>query len=154
MWVWSPGERNGNPLQYSCLENPMNRGAWWAMVHRIKKSWTQSTLCTLLPSWNFSSFGFYDITLLWFSFEIKPPIPLFQSMWLGQRAFFTAEADIPSSVMVFLVPAHPNWFRDGHVTQYGPMRLDSSTFMDLSGRRNSILLVVKNVSDGCSKSYT
>ena len=74
-------------------------------------------------------------------------------MWPGQRAFFTAEADIPSSVMVFLVPAHPNWFRDGHVTQYGPMRLDSSTFMDLSGRGNSILLVVKNVSDGCSKSY-
>ena len=29
----SPGEGNGNPLQYSCLENPMNRGAWWATVH-------------------------------------------------------------------------------------------------------------------------
>ena len=28
----SPGERNGNPLQYSCLENPMDRGAWWAIV--------------------------------------------------------------------------------------------------------------------------
>ena len=29
----SPGEGNGNPLQYSCLENPMDRGAWWAAVH-------------------------------------------------------------------------------------------------------------------------
>ena len=29
----SPGGRNGNPLQYSCLENPMDRGAWWATVH-------------------------------------------------------------------------------------------------------------------------
>ena len=29
----SPGEENGNPLQYSCLENPMDRGAWWATVH-------------------------------------------------------------------------------------------------------------------------
>ena len=29
----SPGEGNGNPLQYSCLENPMDRGAWWAIVH-------------------------------------------------------------------------------------------------------------------------
>ena len=29
----SPGEGNGNPLQYSCLENPMDRGAWWATVH-------------------------------------------------------------------------------------------------------------------------
>ena len=34
----SPGEGNGDPLQYSCLENPMDRGAWWATVHggRIK----------------------------------------------------------------------------------------------------------------------
>ena len=31
------GEGNGNPLQYSCLENPMNRGAWWATVHRVAK---------------------------------------------------------------------------------------------------------------------
>ena len=37
----SPGEGNGNPLQYSCLENPMERGAWWAIVHRVSKSWTR-----------------------------------------------------------------------------------------------------------------
>ena len=37
----SPGEGNGNPLQYSCLENPMDRGAWWATVHRITKIWTR-----------------------------------------------------------------------------------------------------------------
>ena len=37
----SPGERHGNPLQYSCLENPMYRGAWWATVHRVVKSLTQ-----------------------------------------------------------------------------------------------------------------
>ena len=30
----------GNPLQYSCLENPMGRGAWWASVHGVSKSWT------------------------------------------------------------------------------------------------------------------
>ena len=36
----SPGEGHGNPLQYSCLENPMNRGAWQATVHRVAKSWT------------------------------------------------------------------------------------------------------------------
>ena len=34
----SSGEKNGNPLQYSCLENPMDRGAWWGTVHRVKKS--------------------------------------------------------------------------------------------------------------------
>ena len=37
----SLGEGNGNPLQYSCLENPMDRGAWWATVHGVTKSWTQ-----------------------------------------------------------------------------------------------------------------
>ena len=33
----SPGEGNGNPFQYSCLENPMDRGAWWATVHGVAK---------------------------------------------------------------------------------------------------------------------
>ena len=33
----SPGEGNGKPLQYSCLENPMNEGAWWATVHGVAK---------------------------------------------------------------------------------------------------------------------
>ena len=37
----SPGEGNGNPLQYSCLENPMDREAWWATVHRVAKSRTR-----------------------------------------------------------------------------------------------------------------
>ena len=37
----SSGEGNGNPLQYSCLENPIDRGTWQAIVHRIKKSWTR-----------------------------------------------------------------------------------------------------------------
>ena len=36
----SPGEGNGTPLQYSCLENPTDRGAWWATVHKVAKSWT------------------------------------------------------------------------------------------------------------------
>ena len=33
-----PGGRNGNPLQYSCLGNPMGRGAWWITVHRVAES--------------------------------------------------------------------------------------------------------------------
>ena len=36
------GEGNGNPLQYSCLENPMDGGAWWAAVHGVSKSWELS----------------------------------------------------------------------------------------------------------------
>ena len=37
----SPGEGNGTPLQYSCLENPMDRGDWQATVYRVAKSWIQ-----------------------------------------------------------------------------------------------------------------
>ena len=36
----SPGGGHGKPLQYSCLENPMDRGAWWATIHRVAKSHT------------------------------------------------------------------------------------------------------------------
>ena len=34
----SPGEGNGNSLQYSCLENPMDKGVWWAIVHEVAKN--------------------------------------------------------------------------------------------------------------------
>ena len=41
----STREENGNPLQYSCSENPMDRGTWWAMVHGVAKSWTRRVGC-------------------------------------------------------------------------------------------------------------
>ena len=47
----SPGGRHGNPLQYSCLENLMDRGTWWAIVHRVTKS------CRQLSDW-----AHYDMT--------------------------------------------------------------------------------------------
>ena len=40
-WEDSPGEEHGNILQNSCLENPMDRGAWWAMVDRVAKTWAR-----------------------------------------------------------------------------------------------------------------
>ena len=40
-WGRSPEEGNGNPPQCSCLENPMDKGAWWAAVHGVTKSWTR-----------------------------------------------------------------------------------------------------------------
>ena len=45
----SPGEGNGNPLQYSCLANSMDRGAWWAIVHGVTKS--QTLLSVTLDTW-------------------------------------------------------------------------------------------------------
>ena len=53
----SPGEGNGNPLQYSCLENPMDRGAWWVTVHGVTKSWTQLS-------------DFTDTSLMIYSFNL------------------------------------------------------------------------------------
>ena len=41
----SSGEGNGNPLQHSCLENPMDREAWWATVYEAEKSWTRLSDC-------------------------------------------------------------------------------------------------------------
>ena len=46
----SPGEGNGNPLQYSCLENPMDRGAWWATIRGVSKGWTRLSHFTSAPS--------------------------------------------------------------------------------------------------------
>ena len=37
----SPGGGHGNPFQYFCLENPMDKEAWWATVHRVAQSWTR-----------------------------------------------------------------------------------------------------------------
>ena len=53
------GEGNGNPLQYSCLENPMDGGAWWAAVHGVPKSWTR-------PEWlHFPFFTFMHWRRKW-----------------------------------------------------------------------------------------
>ena len=51
--VRSPGVGNGNPFQYSCLENPMDKGAWWAIVHGVEKSGTQLSthIHTHLSDW-------------------------------------------------------------------------------------------------------
>ena len=47
----SPGEGNGNPLQYSCLENPVDRGAWCAIVHGVAKSQTRLKHLQRTDSW-------------------------------------------------------------------------------------------------------
>ena len=52
-----PGEGNGTPLQYSCLENPMDGGAWWAAVHAVTKSQTRLSDFTFTFHFPFSCIG-------------------------------------------------------------------------------------------------
>ena len=52
----SPREGNGNPLQYSCLKNPIDRGAWWATVHGVPKSPTPLPLPPSLIASHWKSF--------------------------------------------------------------------------------------------------
>ena len=79
---WSgrcPGGGHGNPLLYSCLENPMNRGAWWAIVHWVKKSQTQlKWLSTHVPYFLCRQKINLD------HFDLFPPSPSFMptSLWL------------------------------------------------------------------------
>ena len=47
----SPGGRNGNPIQYTCLENPMDRGGWWGAVHGVAESGTTEHDHTHTNSW-------------------------------------------------------------------------------------------------------
>ena len=69
-WVGtSPGGGHGNPLQYSSLENPMDRGAWWATVHRVAKSWIQLKWLS---------------TALFFSISCLPS--WYSAFWAGHRA--------------------------------------------------------------------
>ena len=69
-------EGNGNPLQYYCLENPMDRGAWWATVHGVTKSQTR------LSAFTFLSFKVHNERMMLNKEALKLDRPKFLS-WLG-----------------------------------------------------------------------
>ena len=80
----SPGGGNGTPLQYSCLENPMDRGPWWAMVHTVAKSQTRlQRLSTHSADPTESEFSTLFSS---FILKIKPLLPastvLIATLWL------------------------------------------------------------------------
>ena len=70
----SPGEGKGNPLQHSCLENPMDGGAWWATVHGVAKSRTQlsdfTSLCQIVIEFSMSSYQHFNFVYTTF-WELK-----------------------------------------------------------------------------------
>ena len=62
----APGGGNGNPFQYSCLENPMDRGAWWAAVHGVAKSQIRlKQLSTHTRSYSEKAMAPHSSTLAW-----------------------------------------------------------------------------------------
>ena len=69
----SPGEGNGNPLQYSCLENPMKRGAWWATVHGVVKSWRRLSDWAHMhaSSWKLVAFTYFYQLGIWILISLK-----------------------------------------------------------------------------------
>ena len=56
----SPRGENGNPLQYSCLGNPMERGAWWAPVHGVTKSQARLSTHFILKMWCYKTNLYYN----------------------------------------------------------------------------------------------
>ena len=74
----SPGEGNGNPFQYSCLENSMDRGAWQATIHGVVNSWTRL---------NNSHFHFCSVYLCQIVVFLPPTPSLFSTQWYSGRTY-------------------------------------------------------------------
>ena len=74
-WGRSPGIGNSNSLQYSCLENPMDRGAWWTTVHGVTRSWIRLNWLSrhALSIWRYLAF----LSLIITSFTFRPMHTLF-----------------------------------------------------------------------------
>ena len=81
----SPGIGNGNPLQYSCLQNSMDRWTWWVIVHEVTKSWTQVSDWTCMHAFfkgqeapmPFLKYLLFFSAVNYYSFCIDSQIPLF-----------------------------------------------------------------------------
>ena len=104
----SPGEGHGNPLQYSCLENPMDRGAWWAAVHGVTKSWTRlkrlsthAHLLNLCCWWCLQFGGSLNITKQWwlvifsYLFFFLNPVGLATRKTLAYKSIFPFKINPP-----------------------------------------------------------
>ena len=78
-WGRSPGEGNGNPLQYSCLENPVDRGAWWATVHGVTKSRIQLSVCTRVHTHTHTQPSKNDICEILINVSASGAVPIYRT---------------------------------------------------------------------------
>ena len=118
-WERSPGGRHGNPPQYSCLENPMNSGAWWATVHRVAKSWTQLewlSMHTCQSQENQATKRQDGASICWFPFASQFPM----SVAICSAALVVRWI-IPSTLhkFLFLFKSTPNGFLSLTPNKYG-----------------------------------
>ena len=90
----SPGGGHGNPLQYSCLENPIDRGAWQATIHGAMKSWTRLTT---------NSFSF-AASLVAQLVKNPPAMQETQVKSLGQEDLLEKEMATHSSILAWRIP--------------------------------------------------
>ena len=108
----SPGGRHGSPLQYSCLENPMDRGACWTTVHGVAKSWTQlSDWAVTQPCWLmilniFSHICCPFVYLLWKNIY-SSPLPILKSDF-----FFLLLVCRNSLYTLYINPLSNTWFEN------------------------------------------
>ena len=102
-WKDSPEEGNGNPLQNSCLENPMDRGAWWATVHRVTKSWTHWSNLACMHIWCFPR-----PLLSWDQFSSGSGMPKpshTHTLWSCLLVFWDLSGNDPDSIWLITVPS-------------------------------------------------
>ena len=102
----SPGEGNGNPLQYSCLENPMDGRAWWATIHGVAESQTQ------LSDFTFT----FTFNLIFMEFQFRTnwsPKVVFKKQSLFKALVIT------SFVWIFLLENTASSFHISQVKSFG-----------------------------------
>ena len=95
-----PGEGNGNPLQYSCLENPMDGGAWWAAVHGVAKSRIRLSVFTFSFTFTRLVITFLPrskrLLILWLQ---SPSVVILEPQKIKSASFSTVSPSICYEVM-------------------------------------------------------
>ena len=100
----SPGEGHDNPVQYFCLKNPMDRGAWRVVVHRVTKSWTQLKWLSMHAHWVSTRYQLERASLM--AQMVKNP-PAVQETWvrsLGQEDPLEKDVAPHSSILAWRIP--------------------------------------------------
>ena len=149
----SPGEGNGKTLQYSSPENPMDRGAWWATVHGVAKSWTWlswtlSLSITVALQNNQSSLRLYRDHLCWAQCfaHVAFKDPLTTIILLSLKCL----RDFPDGLWLRLLPMH-RVCAQSLVREQIPHIPHSQKKQNISNRSNNVTNAIKTLKNGPHK---